>query len=58
MKSNQLGISKSNTVPQLEQAVIIIVIPKNIPQNEVNQKELPQLKNISQKKKSLKAEVT
>ena len=38
-RSNQVGISKSNTVPQLAEAVIIDRNSKEHTQNEVNQKE-------------------
>ena len=57
MKKNQVGISKSNTVPQLAETVIIDRDSKKHPQNEINQKELPQLKNYFTKAKSVKAEV-
>ena len=57
-RSNQDGISKSNTAPQLAEAVIIDRNSKEHPQNEVNQKELSQLKkHFTHKKKSVKAEV-
>ena len=48
---NQVGISKSNTVPQLAEAVITGRNSKENPQNEVNQKELPQLKKHFTKNK-------
>ena len=57
MENNQVGISKSNTVPQLAEAVIIDRDYKEHLQNEVNQKELPQLKKHFTKAKSVKAEV-
>ena len=44
MRSNHVGISKSNTVPQLAEAVIIDRNSKENPQNEVNQNGLPELK--------------
>ena len=44
MRSNHVGISKSNTVPQLAEAVIIDRNSKQNPQNKVNQNELPELK--------------
>ena len=50
-RSNQVGISKSNTVPQLAEAVIIDRNSREYPQNEVNQKELPQLKKHFTKSK-------
>ena len=40
----QVGISKSSTVPQLAEAVIIDRNSKEHPQNEINQKVLSQLK--------------
>ena len=45
-KNNQVRISKSNSVPQLAETVGLIIDrnSKEHPQNEVNQKELPQLK--------------
>ena len=58
-KSNQDAFSKSNIAPhfQLAEAVIIDSNYKEHLQNEVNQKELPQLKKHLQKIKSVKAEV-
>ena len=47
MRSNHVGISKSNTVPQLAEAVIIDRNSKENPQNEVNQNEPPELKKHS-----------
>ena len=44
MRSNQVGISKSNTVPQLAEAVTIERDSKEYPENEVNQNEVPELK--------------
>ena len=44
MRSNHVGISKSNTVPQLAEAVIIDRNSNENPQNEVNQNELPESK--------------
>ena len=56
-RRNQDGISKSNTSPQLAEAVIIDSNSKQHPQNEVNQKELPQLKKYFIKnRKSFKVE--
>ena len=43
--------SKSNTVPQLAEAVIIDMNSKDHPRNEFNQKELPQLKKRITKSK-------
>ena len=43
-RSNQDRISKSNTTPQMTGIVIIDKNSKKHPQNEVNQKELPQLR--------------
>ena len=43
-RSNEDGISKSNTAPQLTETIIIDMNSKEHPQNKVNQKELPQLK--------------
>ena len=43
-RSNQDGISKSNTTPQMTRIIIIDKNSKKHPQNEVNQKELPQLR--------------
>ena len=44
-RSNQDGISKSNTAPQLTARITIIDRnSKEHPQNKVNQKELSQLK--------------
>ena len=42
-RSNQYGISKSNTVPQLAGTVAHDKNTKEHPKNKVNQKELPQL---------------
>ena len=50
-RSNQFGISRSNTVSQLAEAVIIDRNSKECPQNEVNQKKLPQLKKHFTKSK-------
>ena len=50
-RSNQRGIFKSNTVPQLAEAVIIDRNSKDHPQNEGNQKELSQLKKHFTKSK-------
>ena len=50
-RSNQNGISKSNTVSQLAEAVITDSNSKEHQQNEFNQKELPQLKKYSTKNK-------
>ena len=44
-------MSKSNTVPQSAEAVIIDKNSKEYPQKEVNQKELPQLKKSFRKSK-------
>ena len=49
--TNQVRISKSNTIPQLAEAVITHRNSKEHPQNEVNQKELPQLKKHFTKSK-------
>ena len=47
-RSNQDGISKSNTAPQLAGTVVHDKNTKEHPKNKVNQKELLQLiKNIS-----------
>ena len=43
-RSNQVEILKSNTVSQYAEAVIIDRNSKEHPQNELNKKELPQLK--------------
>ena len=43
-RSNLDGISKSNTAPQLVEAIIIDSNSKEHPQNKFNQKELPELK--------------
>ena len=43
-RRNQDGISKSNTTPQMTGIIIIDKNSKKHPQNEVNQKELPQLR--------------
>ena len=50
-RSNQVGISKSNIVPQLVKVVIIETNSKEHLQNEVDQKELPQLKKHFTKSK-------
>ena len=50
-RSNQVRISKSNTIPQLAEALIIDKNSKEHPQNEVNQKELPQIKKHFTKSK-------
>ena len=50
-RSDQVGISKSKTVAQLADAVIIDRDFKRTSQNEVNQKELPQLKKNFTKNK-------
>ena len=42
-RSNQDGISKSNTAPQLAGTVVHDKNTKEHPKNKVNQKELPQL---------------
>ena len=42
-RSSQDGISKSNTVPQLTEAVVHDKNIKEHPKDKVNQKELPQL---------------
>ena len=44
MRSNQVGIAKSKTVPQLAEAVTIERNSKEYPEYEVNQKEVPELK--------------
>ena len=43
-RSNQDGKSKLNTDPQLAETIIIDRSSKELTQNKVNQKELPQLK--------------
>ena len=43
-RSNQDGKSKLNTDPQLAETIIIDRSSKELSQNKVNQKELPQLK--------------
>ena len=43
-RSNEDGISKSNTAPQLTGTIIIDMNSKEHPQNKVNQKELPRIK--------------
>ena len=45
-RSNQDGISKSNTAPQLTRIIRIDRNFKGHPQNKVNQKKLPQLKEF------------
>ena len=47
----QVGIYKSNTGPQLAEVVIVDGNSNEHPQNEVNQKELPQLKKYFTKSK-------
>ena len=42
-RSNQDGISKSNTAPELAGTVVHDKYTKKHPKNKVNQKELPQL---------------
>ena len=56
-RSNQVGISKSNTVPQLAEAVIIDRNSKEHPQNDVNQKELSQLKKHFAKSKECQGRI-
>ena len=53
-RSNQDGISKSNTVSQLAEAVIIDRNSKEPPQNKVNQKEPPPLKETFHENKECK----
>ena len=43
-RSNQDGKSKLNTDPQLAETIIVDRSSRELTQNEVNQKELPQLK--------------
>ena len=43
-RSNQGGIPKVNTAPQLVETIITDISFKDYTQNKANQKELPQLK--------------
>ena len=49
-RSNQDGMSKSNTVSQLAEAVIIDRNSKEPPQNNVHKKDLPPLKKTFHEK--------
>ena len=50
-RSNQDGISNSNTAPQLVEAVIIDSNCEEHPKNKANQKELPQFRKYFTKNK-------
>ena len=57
INKSKVRTSKSNTIPQIAEAVIIDRNSKEHPQNEANQKELPKLKKHFTKNKECQGRI-